>query len=468
MRAISPGHYGGLQYSAAASEEKVAGDTLDAIMAYRRSEIGYRIAMMTIAGMLCRDFWPLSYMLAWAGLYAAMQIFEFYGAPAIAKLCRTTGSRQFVSTSVIAINSLIFGMPAIAWSSYGGLPGSICGVYLLCGSMLNTVMSTRNCPPAFAASIAPFLLYAIFGAAIAAGSPLNFPTFFVVTAVCSMTALTALRLWHRDSNTRQSETSALRALHSREAQLELALHRAEAANRAKHAFLMNMSHELRTPLNAVIGFSDIMTKGIFGPLGSDKYKEFAIYIHDGGKRLLNLVSDILEFSALESGEVAFKRDRTDLQHLISDCVSVMADQAQAKRIDLKTVWTDSPFIALADPMRLKHALLHLLSNAVKFTPEGGTVTVTVCERTEDFSVCIADTGVGISEEDMARAFAQFDQVETGTNRRHEGAGLGLPLAKRIIEGHDGSLTLKSCVGTGTVVTITLPKHLMTKENTLAA
>jgi two-component system, cell cycle sensor histidine kinase PleC len=232
--------------------------------------------------------------------------------------------------------------------------------------------------------------------------------------------------------------------------------RAEEANQAKSKFLANMSHELRTPLNAIIGFSEIMESGMFGPLGSDKYREYCHDIHQSGQYLLDVINDILDMSKIEAGRIRLDAEPIELESFLNDAMRVVSGRANDKR--LKLIARIGAGIRLtADHRLLKQIILNLLSNAVKFTPEGGRVTIRARATVGGWvSVSIADTGIGIPEDALARLGRPFEQVESQLTKSHQGSGLGLAIAKSLTELHLGTMRIHSTLGRGTMVLLRLP------------
>ncbi|WP_346432322.1 ATP-binding protein [Breoghania sp. L-A4] len=243
--------------------------------------------------------------------------------------------------------------------------------------------------------------------------------------------------------------------------------RAENANRAKSEFLANMSHELRTPLNAIIGFSEIMTEGMFGDLGSDKYHGYCGDIHKSGTHLLGVINDILDMSKIEAGRIDMNFEATDLGALISEATRVMAPEADMKRIAVK-MELDSIDAITVDTKAVKQILLNLMSNAIKFTPEGGRMTVRSRRQGEAVSIIIEDTGIGIAKADIAKLAQPFVQVENQFTKSRPGSGLGLAIARSLIDLHDGTMIIQSEVGVGTKVTVTLPLEHTQSETRPAA
>jgi PAS domain S-box-containing protein len=243
--------------------------------------------------------------------------------------------------------------------------------------------------------------------------------------------------------------------------LRIARDEAEHANHAKSAFLATMSHELRTPLNAVIGFSEVLESETFGPIGQPRYREYAADIHASGQLLLELINDILDLSKAEAGKLELQPEILRLDDVVEACLRLVKQRAYDGGLKVETeVPAELPRLN-ADKRKLKQILLNLLSNAVKFTPDGGAITV-LGRRADDggVEVVVADTGIGIAADDLAKAFETFGQVDSRLSRKYDGTGLGLPLVKALVELHGGTLDLESRLNIGTTATITLPPSIV--------
>ena len=231
---------------------------------------------------------------------------------------------------------------------------------------------------------------------------------------------------------------------------------AEAANLAKSQFLANMSHELRTPLNAILGFSEVLENGIAGPLQS-RQTEYIGLIRQSGEHLLHVINEILDLARIDAGKLDLNDEVIDPRRLVDSCVALVMDRANAGLLHLSVEFESDMPRVMADRTRLTEILLNLLTNAIKFTELGGTVAVTV-RRAEvgGIEFAVQDTGIGMTPSEIEIALELFGQVDSGLARRHEGTGLGLPLARKLAELHGGSLTIKSEKGRGTTVTVMLP------------
>ncbi len=237
--------------------------------------------------------------------------------------------------------------------------------------------------------------------------------------------------------------------------------RAEDANHAKSEFLANMSHELRTPLNAVIGFSEIMRSGMFGPLGNDRYEEYARDIHQSGNYLLGVINDILDMSKIEAGRYSLDIETIDLCPLIKEAVRVVSVPAAEKDIELITRIDDAITIQ-ADRRAIKQILLNLLSNAVKFTGQPGRITVRAKKAGGAVALTIEDTGCGIPKASLKKLGKPFEQVQNQFSKNHAGTGLGLAISRSLAEMHGGALKIRSNEGVGTIVSVRIPCAEMRK------
>nr|HPO45068.1 PAS domain-containing sensor histidine kinase [Spirochaetota bacterium] len=218
---------------------------------------------------------------------------------------------------------------------------------------------------------------------------------------------------------------------------------AESANKAKSSFLANMSHELRTPLNAIIGFSELIKEEGVGPL-NEKQKEYIDYIHESGKHLLSLINDILDLSKIESGKMVLEPGDFDLKSLLEKSLVFIKEKAAKHGIALSTGIEEGVGVIRADERKVKQVVFNLLSNSMKFTPDGGKIGITARKSGDkEISVCVWDTGIGIEEKDRGRVFSEFEQIDSEYSRKYAGTGLGMPLSRKFIELHGGRMWFES-------------------------
>lgn len=235
---------------------------------------------------------------------------------------------------------------------------------------------------------------------------------------------------------------------------------ATAASRSKSEFLANMSHELRTPLNAIIGFSETIEREMFGPVGNARYREYAEDIHTSGVHLLNLINDILDLSKIEAGHFTLHTEETELVSIVDAAIRIVRHRATQSKIEVGSEFSDGTLTVVVDERAMKQVLINLLSNAIKFSPDRSRVTFRAQCSDAGIRLSVIDQGIGIAEEDIPRALAPFTQIDGSLSRAHEGTGLGLPLAKHLVELHGGNLTIESVVGQGTAVHVDLGAECM--------
>ena len=277
----------------------------------------------------------------------------------------------------------------------------------------------------------------------------------------------AVRLVTDDWGAPQDYVSVERDITARkimEAELQDARQAAELASRGKTEFLASLSHELRTPMNAVIGFADLIARESEGPVGTPHYRDFAVNIRDSGQHLLELINEILDHVRAESGQLVLDDEVVDLDAAAVFAIRLLTPRAARAGIVLSAAVDPAARHLRGDERRIRQILLNLLSNAVKYTPSGGTVSLTAAPAPDGGLLLeVRDNGVGIPERDLDRVLQAYARVESPANRQTEGAGLGLPLTRRLVELHGGAMTLASRVGQGTTVTLHFPPDRVADE-----
>ncbi|MBX6323175.1 MAG: PAS domain-containing sensor histidine kinase, partial [Rhodospirillaceae bacterium] len=263
--------------------------------------------------------------------------------------------------------------------------------------------------------------------------------------------------------------SDITELKKREMSLRAAKEMAETASRAKTEFLANVSHELRTPLNAIIGFSEIMDMELLGPIGNSQYQGYISDIHASAQHLLGVINDILDVAKIEAGKAELQESEFNLTRLFDSVFRLIRERAARAGLTLVVHDVSGLPPVVADEQKLKQILINLLSNAVKFTPAGGRIELGArIDENGDLLITTTDTGIGIAPSDIERVMEPFGQADSHLNRKYQGTGLGLPLARGLTELHGGRLVLESRLNVGTTVTVVLPRHRLRLPDTPAA
>jgi signal transduction histidine kinase len=287
-----------------------------------------------------------------------------------------------------------------------------------------------------------------------------YPAFDVATLVSAavVTVLVAAPIIYYSQLLIRSVVSSRQALKQLTEKLALALDEAQKASDLKARFVANMSHELRTPLNAIIGYAELLSEQKLGPLGTPRYAEFARDIRQSGAHLLGIVNDMLDLAKIQSGAIATPENaECNLATCVDEALRMIRPSAEKQRVHLEVALPDRCIdLAVSDRM-LRQILLNILSNAVKFTPGEGRVSLTAgVAASGDLLITIADSGLGMTSGDIAIALTPFGQVDNAFNRKVAGTGLGLPLAKAMMELHDGRLSIRSVPRLGTTITLSFP------------
>jgi two-component system cell cycle sensor histidine kinase PleC len=323
-----------------------------------------------------------------------------------------------------------------------------------------TATALASLPAAVTGAVTPMTLasLAFLHPAAPSGGALPLMLLACGTQLCFMLLANKLHKSALEALSFQAEKDELIAeLEQAKAQSDHARHRAEAANRAKSRFLATMSHELRTPLNAIVGFSEVMKGELFGAHSVESYKEYSSDIHASGQHLLILINEILDLSRIESGHFELKEKEISLPRIASECRRLLRLRAKKRQLTVEQTAAESLPGVWADERAIRQVILNVLANAIKFTPQGGTVKIKVgWTATGGQYVAVRDSGPGIPEDEIALAMSYFGRGSYSQTDAEEGSGLGLPIAKGLIELHGGSFILKSRLREGTEIVVIFP------------
>jgi signal transduction histidine kinase len=377
----------------------------------------------------------------------AIGIMHYVGMAAVRAPAVTIWDPDYVAASlVVGVVLMSCGMQvALRSDDRKSLPGGVALFTLAICGLHFTGMT--------AFSLRPDPTVAIPYVAIA---PVTLAVGIAAVAFFALSTALAIVLFDRQKTHLRQLQATTGKLEHLSAELRKALDDAHTANRAKTIFFASMSHELRTPLNAILGFSEMLLMEAVAPLGHPRNAEYVRDIHASGLRLMSLINDILDISRAEAGKMQLHDTTIDLDKLAAGALRLVEIQAAKGKVSLFCdIARDVPRI-FGDRKRLEQVLLNLLSNAIKFTPEGGRVTVRIVRDGEGVRIDVSDTGIGIAESDIETVLSPFAQVDSYLSRKHDGTGLGLPIAKKLVELHGGTLCMRSQPGAGTTVTITLP------------
>jgi signal transduction histidine kinase len=290
-----------------------------------------------------------------------------------------------------------------------------------------------------------------------------------VPALAAAAGWYSWRRWRAEARLTRKLAANVEILENTTESLTEAKGDAERSSRAKSEFLANMSHELRTPLNAIIGFSEVIKDERLGPVGTLAYGEYAEKIHESGLHLLDLVNDILDLSMVEAGAADVADEVVKVSTIVEAAVRLIGQTAAKRSLKIERDLPDRLPMLRADPRKLQQILLNLLSNAIKFTPPRGRVRLKAWNSEDGgFVIQVIDTGVGIAPEDIPKALSHFGRIGNVFTQQQGGTGLGLPLAKTLVELHGGSLDLQSAVGHGTTVTVRLPSARVVQSGDLSS
>jgi two-component system cell cycle sensor histidine kinase PleC len=409
-----------------------------------------------IVAVALRQSYPRDLLIAWVVLTAASVGFrlilrrEYRRAP---DADRNAGAWARWFTVGALLSGVLWGSICFALPFFG-TPFDFLFVTLVGGAMSAGAMTTMA-PyfPAFLCYMLPFVVLPGIAFLITPGTdhPMLGVLMLIYAGVLAGTAGSLNRLIIRTLRLKIANAALHRSLSSTHAELDL-------ARQDKWSTLAHLSHELRTPLTAILGFSESIRDQLFGPLGDPKYREYAAHVHSSGQHLLNLAGEILDLTQGESGALALSESDIDVAELVQGCEALVASRAEARRLRITClVPRDLPLLR-ADATKIRQILLNLLTNAIKFTPPGGEVTITAGVTPDGaIFVSVADNGVGMAPDDIPRALAPFVRLANPLVQQTEGAGLGLPICKRLAEMHDAAFSIVSKPGLGTTCTVRFPE-----------
>lgn len=284
-----------------------------------------------------------------------------------------------------------------------------------------------------------------------------------VNALLRSVSQSIAQIEHREQRLASLNASLENRVWERTAELEAAQKEAVAASNAKSAFLANMSHELRTPLNAIIGFSEVISDELLGPIQQPRYVEYARDILGSGQHLLSIINDVLDLSRIEANRAKLDLGTFDLNCVVREITRLLYIKAQERGVSLSKLLPERPTVLYADERLIKQTLLNLAANAINFTEEGGDVVIAVAPGPDHVHIEVRDSGIGIDKKDLENVIKPFRQVAHVEFRSHQGTGLGLPLSKRFVELHGGTFKITSELHVGTVVSMCLPRAAVQPE-----
>jgi two-component system cell cycle sensor histidine kinase PleC len=445
-----------LQATTPSIEERVLAGRIATLVSQQPMAILANLVNSGLLALLMSGAWPETWLTVWvAGVWLVTAL---RGAVWLRYRRGSAGTAQAKNigrllTGVALVSGAVWGLPAVVFfpESPLALQGFI--VFVLGGMSAGAVATLASHLPAFHSFIIPALL-PLVGRLLLEGD-------LLYIAMGLMGGIYFLVLTTTGINLNRTLTRALRLQIEKSDlvdDLTEARAKAEAASVSKSAFLATVSHELRTPLNAVIGFTQLLEAEVHGPLGHGKYHEYLGHMSGSGTHLLNLIDELLDLSRAEAGQLAIRDEATvDLAAELTHCVALMTVRAEHRGICLVTSLPEDLPRLRADPQRLRQIVLNVLSNAVKFTPEDGLVELSATrEPTGTLVLNIRDTGIGMSEGDLAVALEFFGRADNARSRATEGTGIGLPLTVLLLEMHGGKLEVASQPGGGTLVNLRFP------------
>jgi two-component system cell cycle sensor histidine kinase PleC len=423
---------------------------------FARTELSARATLPLLAVIFSSVLWaPLLQAAAWLAIVLAMKLFRWRPASFLSRPAARSASPAGARVQWLSLAT------GIAWGGIGvlALSDAASHVFLRRADRVLAIRLLASASSGTVAATVPLTL-AVAARLAAEGDPLHLSMAAIAVGVHACFVLLASE--HNATALAMLECRAEKDALIAESEGERAIcdearRRAEAASAAKSRFLATMSHELRTPLNAILGFSEVMKSELLGPIHNGSYREYAANIHDSGRHLLQLINEILDLSRIEAGRYELNEEPVRLAGVVEDCLRLLNLRVESKGLNVALVCDRGVELLWADPRAVRQICLNLISNALKFTPRGGHVTITVANTPDGGqTLVVKDTGPGIPKEEIPRVMQAFGQGSLAHQVAEGGTGLGLPIVQSLVSAHGGTFELRSVLRKGTEAIVRLP------------
>ena len=413
----------------------------------------FNLVNSLVVAALLWDSFPQQAIVAWVGLTVAVVagrilLFCHYKA---APGARTPAAWASLFTAGTAASGALWGALAVQSSLSGAIMEQVFVAFVIAGTTAGGLATLTAHLPAYIVYIGAAVL------PLAAGFLVQSDPVYLAMGVLCLLYLIVMITTARSYARYITDTIGLRIEnHDLQNELATARHAADNAARGKWEALAHLSHELRTPMNAVLGFSNSLQTQVFGPLGHPRYLEYSRHVHDSGRHVLDLITEILTLAEAETDNLRLNLEQVDVGAVARRCLCIVAADAEAKSIRLVDKISGEMPALLADRLKLRQLLLNLLSNGIKYTPPGGEVRIATRLEGTQIAIAVSDNGIGMAPEQVPQAMLPFVRLASPLTRATEGTGLGLPLCQRFAELHGGRLDITSAPNRGTTVTVLLP------------